>query len=121
MFNFKIQKNWKAEGRDYFKEKLQRSLFKTRIYIVVQSTSRDVAIGKLQSVFTNFQMFKNYPLNQFKLKINTFDEITLPVIAKKAGAKLLFINNAPTYYDKYATLRMLGMLGSYLPLIVSGV
>lgn len=83
MFNFKIQKNWKAEGRDYFKEKLQRSLFKTRVYIVVQSTSRDIAIGKLQSVFTNFQMFKNYPLNQFKLKIKTFDDINLWSIAKK--------------------------------------
>ena len=45
----------------------------------------------------------------------------IPLIAKKAGAKLIFINNEPTHYDKYATLRMLGRLGDFLPLIVSGV
>ena len=50
-----------------------------------------------------------YPANQ------------IPLIAKKAGAKLIFINIEPTHYDKYATLRMLGQIGSYLPLIVSGV
>ena len=50
-----------------------------------------------------------YPANQ------------IPVIAKKAGATLIFINNEPTHYDKYATLRMLGEIGNYLPLIVSGV
>lgn len=50
-----------------------------------------------------------YPANQ------------IPLIARKAGAPLIFINNEPTHYDKYATLRMIGKIGSYLPLIVSGV
>ena len=50
-----------------------------------------------------------YPANQ------------IPLIAKKAGATLIFINNEPTHYDKYATLRLLGQVESYLPLIVSGV
>lgn len=83
MFNFKIQKDWKSEGRDYFKEKLQRSLFKTRVYMVVQSTSQESAKAKLDSLFNNFNMFKNYPLNQFKMKVKTYEDLSLASIAVK--------------------------------------
>ena len=69
MFNFKIQKNWKAEWNKHFKDKLQSSLFKTQLYIVCQSNSKASAKAKLESVYQNFQVFKNYPLNQFRLKL----------------------------------------------------
>ena len=83
MFNFKIQKDWKSEWRKYFKEKLQRSLFKTRVYMVVQSTSKSVARAKLDSIFNNFNVFKNYPLNQFKMNTWTAEQITPAIIDKK--------------------------------------
>ncbi len=69
MFNFKIQKNWKAEGNEHFRNKLQSSLFKTQLYIVCQSSSKASARAKIDSIFQNFQVFKNYPLNQFRLKV----------------------------------------------------
>lgn len=83
MFNFKIQKDWKSEWRAYFKEKLQQNLFTTRCFLIVQSGSQEEARGKLQSVFTNFQMFKNYPQNQFQLKVKKFEDIGLHTVAPK--------------------------------------
>ncbi|QEE16534.1 NAD-dependent deacetylase [Promethearchaeum syntrophicum] len=53
--------------------------------------------------------------------LSVFPANQIPLIARKAGASLIFINYEPTHFDKYATLRMLGELGSYLPLIVAGV
>lgn len=67
MFNFKIQKDRKSEGKTYFKDKLQQNLYATKISIVIQSTTREVAKAKLNSLFTNFKMFENYPLNLFKM------------------------------------------------------
>ncbi|MDP2669989.1 MAG: hypothetical protein Q8O99_03160 [bacterium] len=67
IFNFKIQKDRKSEGRQYFKQKLQKSLYQTRVSIIVQSTTKETAKAKLKSIFTNFKMFENYPLNLFKL------------------------------------------------------
>ena len=74
MFNFKIQRNWKGEWNKHFRDKLQKSLFKTQLYIMVQSNSKASARGKMDSIFQNFQVFKNYPLNQFHLK--TLKKIT---------------------------------------------
>jgi NAD-dependent deacetylase len=42
----------------------------------------------------------------------------IPIIAKKAGAKLIFINREPTYLDKHATLRFLGNIGTIFPALI---
>lgn len=42
----------------------------------------------------------------------------IPLIAKKAGAKLIFINREPTYLDKHATLRFLGNIGEIFPTLI---
>ncbi len=45
----------------------------------------------------------------------------LPIIAKKAGAKLIYINREETLMDKYCDLRFLGNLIDILPRLVSEV
>ena len=69
MFNFKIKKWRKRTWYDYFKKKLNKELFETKIYIVAQGINKEVAEGKIKWIFNNFLVFKNYPLNQFNLKI----------------------------------------------------
>jgi len=68
MMNFKIKKNWKREGHQYFTQKLQKELFKTKICIVVQSASKTLARSKMNALFNNYRTFKNYPLNNISLK-----------------------------------------------------
>ena len=70
MFNFKIQKNWKQEWDAYFKEKLNKDLYEVKMYIFFQWADKDHAKWKLKTLFNNFMVFKNYPLNSFKLKIH---------------------------------------------------
>lgn len=70
MLNHKTQKWWKHSGHKYFQHKLEQDLFDTKIYIIVQSSNKLIAKGKLKSLFNNFLVFKNYPLNQFHLKIH---------------------------------------------------
>lgn len=71
MFNFKVQKNWKKEGYEYFHHKLNKELFKTKVYIVMQASNKQVAEWKVRAIFNNFMIFKNYPLNQFNIAINS--------------------------------------------------
>lgn len=54
----------------------------------------------------------------FGSSLSVFPANQIPLLARKAGAKLIFINRDPTFMDKYATLRMLGDLETYLPMIV---
>lgn len=70
MFNFKIQKNWKKLWHEYFTHKLEQELFETKVYLVCQSKNKEMAEWKVRAFFNNFLVFKNYPLNQFKLKIH---------------------------------------------------
>ena len=49
---------------------MEQDLFETKIYIIVQWENKSVAKWKLKALFNNFLIFKNYPLNQFKLKIH---------------------------------------------------
>ena len=67
MFNHKIQKDWKHLGLQYFKHKLEQDLFEVKIYFTVQGENKSIATWKLKSLFNNFLIFKNYPLNQFNL------------------------------------------------------
>ncbi|EKD66174.1 MAG: hypothetical protein ACD_49C00060G0016 [uncultured bacterium (gcode 4)] len=69
ILNFKTQKDWKLVGRNYFQEKLNKELFETKIYIVAQSKDKNEAISRIKSIFNNFLVLNNYPLNQFNLKI----------------------------------------------------
>ncbi len=71
ILNHKIQKWWKKSWKEYFKYKLEQDLFKTKFYIIVQGETKTIAKWKLKALFNNFLVFKNYPLNQFKLKIHT--------------------------------------------------
>ena len=76
LFNHKIQK-WRKQLWDkYFKYKLDQDLYETKIFIVVQSENKQIAIWKLKSFFNNFTVFKNYPLNEFNLKIHENVNIT---------------------------------------------
>ena len=69
ILNFKIKSDWKSNGYKYFNEKLVKKLFVTKIFIVAQSSSKGLTEGRIKSIFNNFLVFKNYPLNQFKLKL----------------------------------------------------
>lgn len=71
MFNHKIQSGWKGMGHKYFKYKLDKDLFEVKAYIVVQAENKGIASGKIKSLFNNFLVFKNYPLNQYALKLHT--------------------------------------------------
>ena len=70
IFNNKVSYWWKNTWDKYFKEKKEKSLFETKIYIVVQWENKNLAKWKLKAFFNNFSIFKNYPLNQFKLKVH---------------------------------------------------
>lgn len=70
IFNHKISSNWKNTWDKYYNYKLSRDLSKAKIYFVMQSSNKEVAIEKLKSLFNNFLVFKHYPLNQFKLYIH---------------------------------------------------
>ena len=70
MFNHKIKKDWKSAGHKYFQYKLEQDLFHAKIYMVVQADSKLLAKWKLKSLFNNFLVFKNYPLNQFRMAIH---------------------------------------------------
>lgn len=69
LFKHQTQKNWKWEWDKYFKEKLKTELFETKLYFVVQSQTKAMAEAKLKSIANSFSVFKNYPQNQFHLKM----------------------------------------------------
>lgn len=84
MFNHKIQHGWKDLGHKYYEYKLNQEICRGKIYIVVQSQTKATAIGKLNGVFNNFQVFKNYPLNEITLKIHENVSQVVPFeVAKK--------------------------------------
>lgn len=70
LFNNKISNGWKDLWDQYFKHKLEQDLFETKIYIVVQSDNKEIAKWKLKWFFNNFTVYKNYPLNEYSLKIH---------------------------------------------------
>ncbi|MEI7477809.1 MAG: hypothetical protein WCJ81_04850 [bacterium] len=48
MFMRNVPKNWRAEGRAYYENKSKQPLFRVRIAIVAQSTSKATADGKIR-------------------------------------------------------------------------
>ncbi|EKE28940.1 MAG: hypothetical protein ACD_2C00263G0006 [uncultured bacterium (gcode 4)] len=89
IFSFKTGSNWKKAGYDYFRDKFHKELFETRIYIVAQATSKETAKWRIRSIFNNFWVFKNYPLNQFNLRI--IDSISPDIYrdSKKLGKRYM--------------------------------
>lgn len=86
MFNFKIKKDRKLEWDTNFRKKLDENLFQTRMMLVVQSGSQAEAKNKLEALFTNFQVFKNYPLNQFTITTSTIEQFSIWRTIKKSTA-----------------------------------
>ncbi len=82
-----------------FKEPLNKKTWKNATYYA-ENCDLIIVLGSSLTVF---------PGNQ------------IPLLAKKAGAKLLFINKNPTTLDKHASLRLLGDLKTYLSLILKNV
>lgn len=74
MFSVKTKKNWKQEWFSYHHDKLQKRLSKVRLFMICQAESKQLARGKLKSIANNFEVFKNYPLNEFKLKKVTLSD-----------------------------------------------
>lgn len=70
LFNNKISDWWKDLWEKYFKYKLEQDLFETKLFVVVQCENKEVSKWKLKWFFNNFTVFKNYPLNEFALKIH---------------------------------------------------
>ena len=85
IFNHRIQKWWKRIGHKYYKYKLEQELFETKLYIVFQAKNKDIAAGRVKALFNNFLVFKNYPLNQFRLRIHR--NVTSIAPFKISGAK----------------------------------
>ncbi|EKE26559.1 MAG: hypothetical protein ACD_4C00242G0001 [uncultured bacterium (gcode 4)] len=93
LFNFKTEKDWKTAWYKYFQEKLHKELFETKIYIMAQSTSKEIAISRIRAIYNNFLVFKNYPLNHFKLKIK-YNTLSLdPYISWNAPLKKLILSS----------------------------
>ena len=89
MFNFKIQKNRKKEWNEYFREKLNSNLFETKLFIICQSSSKEVAKTKIRTLFNNYKVFKNYPQNQFKLKFHDSVKPNLKEISTKLHKNMM--------------------------------
>lgn len=90
ILNHKVQKWWKDLWAKYYNHKMDKSLFETKLYIIIQSNSKEVAEMKLKAIFNKFLVFKNYPLNSFKLNlIKNFDTIA-PFSIKELKNKYVF-------------------------------
>ncbi|USN57476.1 MAG: DUF87 domain-containing protein [Candidatus Peribacteria bacterium] len=63
-----LPKEWKKKGHAFFAQKRIKPLFATRIAIIAQASTQDIALGKLRSVFNKFLVLKDIPYNQFLLR-----------------------------------------------------
>ncbi len=82
MFSFNRQKNRRAEGNKYYYNKIRKDLFHARVCVLAQWANKANAEWKLKAFFNNFEIFKNYPSNKFKLLVHKNIE---SVKAIKAG------------------------------------
>lgn len=74
MFSIKTKKNWKKEGHHYYEEKLQKRLSSVKLVMICQAENKSLARAKLKSISNNFEVFKNYPLNDFKIHKTSIDK-----------------------------------------------
>ena len=68
IFDYQDKKGWQEKWDAYFNKKLNEKQFTTRISLVVQSSSREMAEWKAQMIFQKFAIFKNRPTNRFLLQ-----------------------------------------------------
>ena len=71
LFKTSGMKNRKQIGHDFYKKKIREQLFDVSIGIVAQAESKIAAKGKIKAMFNNFEVFRQYPLNQFELRYHT--------------------------------------------------
>lgn len=69
MFSIKTKKGRKESGFDYWDKKIKEQLFRAKIYMVCQSSTKASAKAKIAAIENNFQMFEDYPLNQFEMNV----------------------------------------------------
>jgi hypothetical protein len=89
LFHFKAKTDWKKEGRKFFEEKIQHELFSVEIFLVAESRTRDIAESRIKSIFQNFSVFKNYPLNSFSLSL---EYPSAPTLIPSQSRKTLFLS-----------------------------
>lgn len=74
IFDHKAEKWWKSKWFHFYEEKLQEEIFHTRIFLVVESSDQKKAKRIVESIFHNFTLFKNLPLNEFELHTHPMNE-----------------------------------------------
>lgn len=90
----KIQSWRKNKWRDYHNAKILKKLFKTKIYIVSQSSNAKLSEGKIKSIFNNFKVFSNYPLNKFNLDFDNSNKNIIS-LAVNDTLNLIWLGNKP--------------------------
>jgi hypothetical protein len=59
------------------------------MFIVFQSSSKEVAKTKISTIFNNYKVFKNYPQNQFRLQFHDKLPPKLTEISKKMRTNMM--------------------------------
>ncbi len=73
LWNPKIEKHWKQNGREYFEHKMHHELFEVGITLFEQSHTKKYIFSKL--LVKSFDRYKNFPYNQFYFKTHDTDKI----------------------------------------------
>jgi len=80
IFNRKVESDWKEKADKYYKEKIKSNVFAVKCFFVCQSSTKALARGKVRALYNNFQIFSNFPYNDWQLR---FDEkISIPSLSK---------------------------------------
>ena len=80
MFNRKVESGRKDKAHKYFKEKVKSNVFWVKCFFVAQSSSKAMARWKIKALFNNFQVFSNFPYNDWTLKFH--DKISIAECSK---------------------------------------
>jgi hypothetical protein len=80
MFNRKVESGRKEKSHKYFKEKVKSNVFGVRCFFIAQSSTKALARGKVKALFNNFQIFSNFPYNDWTLQFH--DKVAIQDLAK---------------------------------------
>lgn len=99
VFNYKIKKNWRKEGKEFFEKKLESDLFKVKLYIVAEWENKTLALSRIKAIFNWFKVFDNYPLNKFNLKIREVSSKIKPFqISKNLNSDFLSSDEISSFF-----------------------
>lgn len=120
MLNFKLTKWWKKQWYNYFSNKISDQLFEVSLFIVAKSNSKNEAKWKIKSLFQNFMVFNNYPLNKFHLKFqerNSWKFKKFHFNSKEVGSFFHFPSNpkSETSLHKVTSIKL--ALPNWLPIL----